>query len=106
MIGVNPANLDKRVRGFLSGYMTMGSSGMGGMGDMGMKIPKNSVPMIGAPGPHDYIDMGGMFTNLKVREHLEAYDKDPGWYENPPGTLASLASHDDLVRDLGASLNG
>ena len=101
MIGVNPANLDKRVRGFLSGCMTMGSSGMSQMGGMGMKIPKNSVPMVGAPGPHDYIDMGGMFTNLKVREHLEAYDKDPGWYENPPGTLASLASNDELVRDLG-----
>jgi len=74
---------------------------MSQMGGMGMKIPKNSVPMVGAPGPHDYIDMGGMFTNLKVREHLEAYDKDPGWYENPPGTLASLASNDELVRDLG-----
>ena len=57
--------------------------------------------MIGAPGPDDYIDMGGMFTNLKVREHLESYDKDPGWYENPPGTLASLASNDELRRDLG-----
>jgi hypothetical protein len=45
--------------------------------------------------------MGGMFTNLKVREHLESYDKDPGWYENPPGSLANLASNDELVRDLG-----
>jgi hypothetical protein len=71
------------------------------MGGMGMKLPKNSVPMVGSPGTHDYIDMGGMFTNLKVREHLESYDKDPGWYENPPGTLASVASSDELQRDLG-----
>ena len=33
--------------------------------------------------------MGGMFTILKVRENLRSYDEDPGWYEHPPGTLAS-----------------
>ena len=68
---------------------------------MGMKIPKNSVPMIGLQTPKDYITMGGMYTNLKVRENLESYDKDPGWYEDPPGTLASLASNDEMQRDLG-----
>ena len=68
---------------------------------LGYIDPASTVPMVGASGPHDYIDMGGMFTNLKVREHLESYDKDPGWYENPPGTLASVASSDDLERDLG-----
>jgi hypothetical protein len=51
-------------------------------------------------GKHDYIDMGGMFTIVKVRENLTSYD-DPGWYENPPGTLASLASNEELRRDLG-----
>lgn len=67
---------------------------------MGMKVPRNSLPMVGAQGKHDYIDMGGMFTVVKVRENLTSYD-DPGWYENPPGTLASLASNDELQRDLG-----
>jgi hypothetical protein len=56
--------------------------------------------MVGAPGKHGYIDMGGMFTILKIRENLASYD-DPGWYENPPGTLASLASGEELQRDLG-----
>ena len=56
--------------------------------------------MVGAPGKHDYIDMGGMFTIVKVRENLTSYE-DPGWYENPPGTLTSLASNDELQRDLG-----
>ena len=78
----------------------MGESGMADMGEMGMPVPRNSIPMVGAPGKHDYIDMGGMFTILKVRENLTGYD-DPGWYENPPGTLASLASNDELQRDLG-----
>ena len=44
--------------------------------------------------------MGGMFTIVKVRENLTSYD-DPGWYENPPGTLASLVSDEELQRDLG-----
>jgi len=44
--------------------------------------------------------MGGTFTIVKVRENLTSYD-DPGWYENPPGTLASLATNDELERDLG-----
>jgi manganese oxidase len=101
MIGVQPGNLDKRVRGFLPGYMTMGSSGMADMGAVGMKIPKNSVPMVGLQTPKDYITMGGMYTNLKVREHLDSYDKDPDWYQDPPGTLAIAATEEELRRDLG-----
>jgi hypothetical protein len=100
LIGVRPGDLDKRVSTFLRGYMTMGESGMADMGEMSMKVPRNSIPMIGAQGKHDYIDMGGMFTVVKVRENLTSYD-DPGWYENPPGTLATLASNDELQRDLG-----
>jgi len=101
LIGIRPGNLDKRVSKFLQGYMTMGDSGMADMGEMGMPVPRNSIPMLGAPGKHGYIDMGGMFTILKVRENLTTYD-DPGWYENPPGTLAELASREELQRDLGA----
>jgi hypothetical protein len=40
-------------------------------------------------GPFGPIEMGGMFTVMKIREHLASYEKDPGWYEHPPGTLAS-----------------
>jgi hypothetical protein len=100
LIGVRPGQLDKRVSKLLPGYMAMGESGMADMGEMGMPVPRNSIPMVGARGKHDYIDMGGMFTIVKVRENLTSYD-DPGWYENPPGTLASLASNDELERDLG-----
>lgn len=101
MIGVQPGKLNERVRSFMTGFMTMGFSGMADMGDMGMKIPKNSAPMVGAPGPHDYITMGGMYTNLKVRENLDSYDIDPGWYQNPPGTQAVPATNEELHRDLG-----
>ena len=100
LIGVRPGDLAKGVSRLLPGYMTMGESGMGDMGEMGMPVPRNSIPMAGAPGKHDYIDMGGMFTILKVREDLKSYD-DPGWYDNPPGTLAALASNEEMQRDLG-----
>ena len=108
LTGIDPGKLDGKVRAFLPGYMTMGQDGTADMGDMGMKSPPNSVSMVGAPGPYDYITMGGMFTNIKVRANLGdlrsgagqdfAYG---GWYENPPGTQAMAASRDDLERDLG-----
>ena len=101
LIGIDVEGYDKRVKKVVPGYMTMGQTGMGDMGDMGMKVPRNSLPMIGGVGPHDYITMGGMFTVLKVREHIENYDKDPGWFEKPPGSLATNASEEEMKRDLG-----
>lgn len=98
VIGVEPGSLDGRVRELLPGYMTMGQDGMGDMAEMGMAIPKNSIPMVGGRGPFDYITMGGMFTILKVREHLDSYN-DPGWFDNPPGTVADVASAQDLRAD-------
>lgn len=98
LIGIKTAGLDERIRKLLPGYMTMGNTGMGDMGGMGMKVPPNSLPMVGAKGPKDYITMGGMFTILKVREQLTSYD-DPGWYQDPPGTLAMAATPEQLQRD-------
>ena len=101
LIGVSTRDYDWRVRKNVPGYMSMGTDGMGEMGEMGMKVPRNSLPMIGAKGPHDYITMGGMYTNIKVRDHLDTYDRDPGWYEKPPGTMATNASAEEMKRDLG-----
>ena len=103
LIGVNTEGLDKRARKAVPGYMTMGEAGMADMGEMGMKVPRNSLPMVGAKGPHDYITMGGMYTNIKVRDHLETYEKDPGWYEKPAGTLAETASAEEMQHDLGVA---
>lgn len=52
-----------------------------------MGAPRNSIPMLGGEGPSGAIDMGGMFTIVKVREGLSSY-ADPGWYTYPPGTRA------------------
>jgi hypothetical protein len=104
MVGVDADGVDQKVRALLPAYMTMGQNGMGDMGEHvaagHMRVPENSIPMVGGQGPHDYITMGGMFTILKVRERLpNGYDQDPGWYDNPPGTLASLAPADVLARN-------
>jgi FtsP/CotA-like multicopper oxidase with cupredoxin domain len=96
LIGVDPGDLDEHVQKVLPNYMTMGAAGMGDM--MDMPGPKNTLSMMGGKGKHDIITMGGMFTILKVRDGLTSF-KDPGWYDNPRGTLASEASADHLRRD-------
>lgn len=98
MIGFKPGKFDAKVHSLLPEYMTMGETGMGDMGHMGMPVPANSIPMLGEQGAFDYITMGGMFTILKVREHLTSYE-DPGWYHHPPGTLAELAKAEEMKRD-------
>jgi len=104
-IGVDGDAIDARVSAAgVPEYMTMGAGGMGGMGTMDMPVPENSIPMRGGQGPHGYIDMGGMFTILKVREGLTSYD-DPGWYAAPEGTMARAATPGEL-RDDGIDLDG
>lgn len=39
-------------------------------------------------GPFGNLEMGGMFTVLKVRDHVASNYHDPGWYEHPNGTVA------------------
>jgi manganese oxidase len=98
-IGVDAEDADRRIQKIIPGYMTMGQAGMGGMAEMGMPVPDNSVPMLGAAGPFGFIDMGGMFTIVKIRDHLPAGGGDPGWYKHPDGTVSSPATAAQLQRD-------
>lgn len=98
LIGINTEGLNDKIRKLLPGYMVMGNTGMADMGEMGMTMPRNSISMMGAPGPFGYITMGGMFTVLKVRDGITGYE-DPGWYQHPPGTVAEAASAEELKRD-------
>jgi len=98
MLGVKAAGVDRKVQQLLPEYMTMGDTGMGDMAEMGMPGPANSIPMRGADGPFSYIDMGGMFTILKVREGITSYE-DPGWYKHPTGTVARPAEASRLRTD-------
>ncbi len=99
MIGIDTDGLNRMIRPLVPGFMAMGDTGMGEMGEMGMPNPPNSLPMVGGPGQYDYITMGGMFTILKVRDELPADGSEPGWYQAPPGTLAQEAPEADLRRD-------
>ena len=96
LIGVDTDGVDARIGRVVPGYMTMGQTGMGDM--MMMEQPRNSISMLGGKGPFDEIDMGGMFTILKIRDHLTA-ESAAAWYDHPKGTVADVASDADLARD-------
>ena len=88
-IGADKRALTKKIRTLQPEYMPMGTAGMADMGVMEMEIPDNTVPMMTGWGPHGPIEMGGMFSVVKVRKGIDSDDySDPGWYENPPGTQA------------------
>ena len=89
LLGIDPANTQQRLNELVPGTMIMGTDGMGAMAEHqgAMPMPRNSIPMLGGQGPYGPIDMGGMFTLVKVRDDMD-YDRDPGWYQQPPGTSA------------------
>ena len=88
-IGVDKKDLVKTIRKLVPDYMPMGSAGMAEMGEMEMPLPDNTLPMMTGFGQFGPIEMGGMFTVVKVREGIARDDyKDPGHYKHPEGTVA------------------
>ncbi len=93
MIGVEQRGVAARINQLIPEYMTMGEKGMADMGAMEMPLPANTLPMMTGQGPFGPIEMGGMFTVVKVREGLARNDyNDPGWYQHPRGTVAYEAA--------------
>ena len=88
MIGVDQKGIAEKINRLVPDYMAMGQNG-GAMGGMEMPLPDNTLPMMGGTGPFGDIDMGGMFTMVKVRRDQKPGDyTDPGWYKHPAGTVA------------------
>ena len=88
-IGVNKREIAKKIRKLVPDYMPMGTAGMADMGEMEMPLPDNTLPMMTGFGPFGPLEMGGMFSVVKVREGLGRNDyKDPGWFKHPAGTVA------------------
>ena len=88
-IGTPQKDLTKTLRKLMPDYMPMGSEGMAEMGSMEMPLPDNTLPMMTGFGQYGPLEMGGMFSVVKVREGLAADDyKDPGPYKHPAGTVA------------------
>ena len=89
MIGVDHRGIAQKIIKLVPDYMVMGERGMADMGEMQMPLPDNTLPMMSGSGPFGPIEMGGMFTVMKIREGLARGDyKDPGWYQHPKGTVA------------------
>lgn len=89
MIGVDHRGIAEKISQLVPDYMVMGESGMGDMADMEMQLPENTLPMMTGNGPFGSVEMGGMFTVLKVRKDQKAGDySNPGWYKHPPATVA------------------
>ena len=62
---------------------------------MDMPLPDNTLPMMAGKDQFGAIEMGGMFTTVKVREGLARNDyKDPGFYKHPKGTVAHEVAND------------
>lgn len=101
-LGVKQRDLEERLRQVLPDYMAMGEHGMAEHQmhtDMGhMQGPENTLPMMMGEGPFGKLEMGGMFTVVKVRERLPADGSDPGWYVHPPGTQPRRVSEDPAFR--------
>ena len=89
MIGIDQSTVAKQIANLIPDYMVMGQGGMADMAEMEMPLPDNALPMMSGQGPYGAIEMGGMFTTVKIRKGLARNDyKDPGWYRHPAGTQA------------------
>jgi manganese oxidase len=106
MLGVDQSGIEEKVQQLVPEYMAMGKAGMAEhaahMAMGAMELPQNTLPMMMGEGPFGLLEMGGMFTVVKIREDLAAGDyRDPGWYKHPPGTQAWMASAEEMKRLLG-----
>jgi len=89
MIGVDQRDITRKIGKLVPDYMEMGSKGMAEMGEMEMPLPDNTLPMMTGWGPFGPLEMGGMFTVVKVRGEVKPGDyRDPGWFKHPQGTVA------------------
>ncbi len=89
IIGVDQSDVGPKISRLVPGYMPMGETGMAEHASHAahMKGVRNTLPMMTGEGPFGPIEMGGMFTVVKIREGITSYE-DPGWYDHPEGTVA------------------
>ena len=89
MIGVDHKDVVKQITKLVPDYMVMGERGMADMGEMEMPLPDNTARMMSGEGPFGSVEMGGMFSMVKVRKDQKRGDySNPGWFKHPQGTVA------------------
>ncbi len=98
-VGVRQDDLAREIRKLLPGFTAMGENGMAehqthtAMGHH--PGPANTLPMMMGEGPYGNLEMGGMFSMIKVRDDIARGDhRDPGWYRSPPREQARRVSAD------------
>ena len=99
LLGVKQGDLMKKIGNLVPEYMPMGETGMSEMTDMAemmdMPLPENTLPMMTGKAQFGAVEMGGMFTTVKVRAGLKRNDyKDPGYFKHPKGTVAREVAND------------
>ena len=89
VIGVDLDAVTEKIANLVPGHISMGSTGMAEHAEHAEHLTgvENTIPMMTGQGQFGNIEMGGMFTVLKVREGITSYE-DPGWYAHPPGTVS------------------
>lgn len=89
MIGADHSGLAAQIQELVPEYMVMGERGMADMTEMTMPIPDNTAPMMTGDGPFGSVEMGGMFSVLKVRrDQPKQSNVNPGWFKHPADTVA------------------
>ena len=89
MIGVEHRGVVREINKLIPDYMVMAERGMADMAEMEMPLPDNTARMMSGEGPFGSVEMGGMFSVVKVRRDQPRGDyKDPGWYQHPAGEVA------------------
>ncbi|MES2820851.1 MAG: copper oxidase [Pseudomonadota bacterium] len=89
LVGVDHRDMTRKIAKLIPDYMVMGERGMADMAEMQMPLPDNTAPMMTGDGPFGSVEMGGMFSVLKVRKDQKPDDyRDPGWFKHPAGSVA------------------
>jgi FtsP/CotA-like multicopper oxidase with cupredoxin domain len=90
-LGVDQSDLAEKIAALVPDYMSVDANHSMADMQMSMPLPDNTLPMMTGDGPYGNIEMGGMFTVVKIREDLARGDyRDPGWYRAPKGSVAYL----------------
>ena len=88
MIGVDHRGIAQKIMKLVPDYMVMGERGMADMGEMEMPLPDNTLPMMSGKGPFGSVEMGGMFSVIKIRQASRARTTRSGLDRHPAGTQA------------------
>ncbi len=90
LLGLNHKGVMQKLQPSLPEYMVMGERGMADMGEMTMELPNNTAKMMTGQGQFGNVEMGGMFSVMKVRADQKTGDySNPSDYVHPKGTVAT-----------------